>query len=192
MKAPRKSDGFSLIELMIAIAIVAILLTTGIPAFTTLIQNSKLRNAAENCLAGLQRARSEALQKNDSIEFLLTNDNPIAANVAAFTPSATGRNWAIRHADMSAFIEGHAGIEGSGQSASSNVAVDGNGVSSIVFNGLGRANLAATATFNFTNPAGGSCAPAGPMRCLNVLVSVGGQIRLCDPAATAAGDTRGC
>lgn len=191
MKTPQV-QGFSLIELMIAIAIAALLLVMGIPSFTTLIQNSKLRSAAENCLAGLQRARAEALQNNSNVEFLLTNDVPIAANVAAFNPNETGRNWVIRTADMSDFIEGHAGIEGSGQTSASNVVVTGNGIASIVFNGLGRTNLAATATFSFTNPAGGSCAPTGVMRCLNVLVSVGGQIRLCDPAATETGDTRGC
>ncbi len=33
----------------------------------------------------------------------------------------------------------------------------------------------------FTNPALGACAPAGPVRCWSVVVSVGGQVRLCSP-----------
>ncbi|MCC6472780.1 MAG: hypothetical protein IT514_03450, partial [Burkholderiales bacterium] len=44
-----------------------------------------------------------------------------------------------------------------------------------------------------TNPSGGACAAdGGPMRCLNVLVSPGGQIKMCDPAVAATGDTRRC
>lgn len=179
---------------MIAMAIIGFLLIRAVPSFTSFIQNSKLRGAAENCLAGLQRARAEALQKNERIEFLLTNDAPVAANVATFTLSSTGQNWAIRNADIARneFIEGHAGTEGSGRAANPSVSINGNGVPSIVFTGLGRTELAANSTIQFSNPAGGACAPTGSMRCLNILISVGGQIRLCDPAATATGDTRGC
>jgi type IV fimbrial biogenesis protein FimT len=72
----------------------------------------------------------------------------------------------------------------------------------LAFNGLGgvtSATLAAgsEAAFNITNPAGGVCAAAdedGTMRCLRVLVTQGGQIRMCDPALTISkpGDPQAC
>jgi type IV fimbrial biogenesis protein FimT len=37
-----------------------------------------------------------------------------------------------------------------------------------------------------------ACAPSGPIRCLMVVISPGGQSKVCDPAATSVGDTRSC
>ena len=54
----------------------------------------------------------------------------------------------------------------------------------ITFDGLGKTNLVGAATIQVTNPTGGACqtsATAGKMRCLNVTVSVGGQVKMCDP-----------
>lgn len=62
----------------------------------------------------------------------------------------------------------------------------------IVFDGLGKTSLAATATIQVTNPTGGLCKPAGNMNCLNVTVSVGGQSKMCDPTVAIAGDSRAC
>jgi len=45
---------------------------------------------------------------------------------------------------------------------------------------------------NITNPIGGTCAvAAGPMRCLQIVVSPGGQVRMCDPMFTFP-DPQGC
>jgi type IV fimbrial biogenesis protein FimT len=180
------SRGFSMVELMIAIAIVGFLLVMGIPSFTGYIQNSRLRSAAESCLAGLQRARAEAVRQNSDIQFILTDSAATAANVATAPPLATGRNWMIRSADLTTFIEG------SPQSMQATVDGDGGGTAGITFNGLGRSDLTTTATIQFSNPIGGACAPTGPMRCLNIQVTVGGQIKMCDPAIASAGDTRRC
>jgi type IV fimbrial biogenesis protein FimT len=65
-----------------------------------------------------------------------------------------------------------------------------------MFNGLGRVTPvpAGNITIDVTNPTGGTCAtiatPA-PMRCLRVVVTAGGQVRLCDPAF-ASTDPQGC
>jgi type IV fimbrial biogenesis protein FimT len=48
--------------------------------------------------------------------------------------------------------------------------------------------------FAVTNPAGGACKTAGgdePMRCLNIVVTPGGRVRMCDPSV-AGPDTRAC
>jgi type IV fimbrial biogenesis protein FimT len=47
-------------------------------------------------------------------------------------------------------------------------------------------------SFDITSPLGGPCAAAGgPIRCMRVVVSGGGQIRLCDPAS-APGQATAC
>ena len=50
---------------------------------------------------------------------------------------------------------------------------------------VGRVTPAADTTINITNSSGGTCtASGGPIRCLRVTITAGGQIRMCDPAAT--------
>ena len=202
-----KPAGFSLIELLIAIAIMGILLSLGIPAFNTYISNAKLRATAQSFLAGVQQARGEAVRRNANVDFVLTDTDFSATFANDNIESASGQNWFIRTNGTvltRTFVEGKYGVEGSGRAtgATSPVQVAGSACS-VTFGSLGSmtavtsgspcVTAAATAvTFAFSNPTGGACAPAGQMRCLNVRVSAGGQARLCDPAATATGDTRGC
>ncbi|AJP49184.1 hypothetical protein PG1C_13590 [Rugosibacter aromaticivorans] len=209
----RRYCGFSLIELMVTVAIIGVLLALGAPRFAEYLRNVKLRSAAEMFLTGVQLARSEAVRMNIPVEFLLTATDPIPDNVGAATASASGTNWMVRTADLATFIDGKFGIEGSGRGTGQLTPVKINDTSapasadpdappatpvgSVIFNGLGRTGLANQAVFKFNNPEAGTCVTAGgPVRCLKVIVSVGGQARLCDPAvsaaAVAAGDSRGC
>lgn len=193
----RHSRGFSLIELIIGMAILALLLALGMPMLSTYLQNAKIRSAAENFLTGAQKARTEAVSRNAAVEFLLISSPPDVYNVNSPSLSATGPNWMIRtfNATINAydFIQGKTMFEGAGQTQGATPAVQiSSEVSTITFNGFGTTNLTESRTFGFSNPTGGACAPGGPMRCLNVIVSVGGQVRMCDPAVTAAGDTRSC
>ena len=56
--------GFTMIELMVTIAIMAILIALAVPSFRTLIINSRITTHANELLAGLQLARSEAIRSN--------------------------------------------------------------------------------------------------------------------------------
>jgi type IV fimbrial biogenesis protein FimT len=214
-----RQRGFSLVELIIAVAIAGILLSLAIPNFSAYLRNVKLRSAAEMFLSGIQLARSEALRMNASVEFLLTTADPLTANVDTAAASATGVNWMVRTTPTpgATFIDGKFGLEGSGHAVTNDITIKINDtstpanadpdapplapVSSIVFDGLGRTNLAAPAVFKFNDSAAGRCVtdpgpPPGTVRCLRVMVAVGGQARICDPAVTAAmtaaGDSRGC
>lgn len=209
----RPGRGFSLIELMMTVAIVGVLLALAAPRFADYLRNVKLRSAAEMFLTGLQLARSEAVRMNTPVEFLLTADDPIPGNVGTAVAAASGTNWMVRTADMGTFIDGKFGIEGAGRGAAQLTPIRINDttppastdpdappvapVASIVFNGLGRTSLPSQAVFKFNNPDAGTCVTAGgPVRCLKVIVAIGGQARICDPAvsaaAVAAGDSRGC
>jgi len=179
--------GFTLIELMIGLTILGLLLMLGLPAFNTMLANQKLRASAESVMNGLQAARSEAVKRNVLAQFVLTDDEPVPGMKDTLTPSAIGLNWMVRapNAGSFDFIEGRSGAGSTVFVASSDP--------SVTFTGFGTTTLAATATIQFTNPAGGACATGGgPMRCLNVTITPGGQVKMCDPVITAVGDTRKC
>lgn len=63
--------GFTLVELMITITVLAVLTMAGLPAFMEMIQNMQLRTAAESILDGLQVARAEAIRRNAYTQFVL-------------------------------------------------------------------------------------------------------------------------
>lgn len=57
----RQQDGFTLIELMIVIAILALIASYGIPRFNTMVQNGRLSTQANHLQGLMQLARSEAV-----------------------------------------------------------------------------------------------------------------------------------
>lgn len=180
--------GFTLIEVMVTITIAALLLSIGLPAWQAYLNNTKLRATAQSFLTGIQAARTEAVRRNSNIDFVLTDSAALNATSAA---TAGGRGWIIRTTDGVTFIEGKSFEEGS---ANNGVTVNSGAASTITFTGLGTTTLAADLTLSFSNPNGGNCAgavPAGPMRCLDIAITRGGQSKLCDPMV-AADDTRSC
>lgn len=58
------AKGFTLIELMVTIALMAIMLGIAAPSFVTFKRNSELTSIANNFLAALNAARTEAMKRN--------------------------------------------------------------------------------------------------------------------------------
>lgn len=200
-----RSRGFTIIELMIAIALFSVVLMLAMPSFTTMLQNAKLRAKAESILAGLQEARTEALKQNQTVEFLLMAEDPDPTNVAGFGANAAGPSWAVRvdaGGGAYSFVEGRSGLEGSGQAdpaalyaqvSAANLPV----TTTIRFDALGRSNVGVVnSTFDVKPAAPGECkADGGTKRCLRVVVTPGGRVRMCDPSVDGVanpGDTRAC
>lgn len=65
------SHGFTLIELMIAITLFAILSLLAMPLYSQFMANTQIRTAAESVLAGLRVAQTEAVKRNGNVEFAL-------------------------------------------------------------------------------------------------------------------------
>jgi type IV fimbrial biogenesis protein FimT len=196
--------GFTVIELMIGVALVGILMMLAFPTFMTMMNNARLRAVTDSILAGLQGARAEALKRNQTAEFLLMADEPDAADFASFGANTTGPSWAVRILDTSslpvAFVEGRSGLEGSGKSNTADLFARISAASlpaggTIRFDSLGRTNVgAANATFDVQPSDPNLCrANGGDVRCLRVVVTPGGRVRMCDPSVpAAANETRSC
>ncbi|MDO9635827.1 MAG: prepilin-type N-terminal cleavage/methylation domain-containing protein, partial [Thiobacillus sp.] len=54
--------GFTLIELMVTLSVLAILLTIGIPSLQMFIQNSRLQSQSASLMGDLNYARAEAVR----------------------------------------------------------------------------------------------------------------------------------
>ena len=196
--------GFTLIELSVALAIVGLMLVLGVPSMTSFFQNAKLGSASQTFLSGLQTARAEAIRRNQPVEFALTTTTSAIATDAAAAGAvvdANGAGWVVRYldADTAAYklVEARPVGENAGGSTSA-VRVQGSAVAPapaftgvISFNGFGGTTTGYEYRLNLDNPTGGECAPTGPMRCLQVRASPGGQIKVCDPIAVV-GDSRAC
>ena len=204
--------GFSLVELIIGVAILGVLLAIAMPAFSNWLRNAKVRTAAESVQNGLQLARAEAVRRNTTVRFqLVDTTNESCAPIATDLSTAVW-NWVVsirspagkcqiapvpedadpsddELADNPFIIQSRSGAEGS------SAATLTTNLSAVVFNSLGRLPSVpvppGNVTINVASATGELCLPSGPIRCLRINVTLGGQIRMCDPAL-AVGDAQAC
>ncbi len=174
--------GFTLVEMMITLVILAILLAIGVPSFQQFIRNAQIRTAAESIQAGIQLARAESLRRNSRVTFWLVDT--LTSSCAL---SNSGRSWVVSiqnptglcnvlPSDSAAplIIQTRSGNEGS------EAAIVNATSSCITFNGFGRVEAACTGGGNpITNVVISS--PIANTRTLQVRVTTGGAIRMCNP-----------
>lgn len=201
---PRAQAGVSLIELMIGLTIVAFLLFLGVPEFSNFLQNTQIRNAAETTLAGLTLARAEAVRRNAPVRFQLVSD--LTAGCAVSTSAlndSNALNWVVSLADPAGACDVDPGDTApqivqkkSAREGSRNVLVSTTGTPTLTFNGLGRVSgVGGLQRLDFKS-ASGICVHVddvnGTMRCLAIMVTSGGSIKMCDPKVGDTADPRHC
>ena len=158
---------------MVAVAILAILLTAVLPSFKVWIQNAKIRTATESLKNGLQLARVEAIRRNQGVIFsLVGTDSTWSVDTVATTAAS------------SAQIQSRSSAEGS-----SNVTIAPTGGTTATFNGLGRQVGAGLTQIDVSVPV--TILPTNQQRALQIRIATGGQIRTCDGYFTAP-DPRAC
>lgn len=189
--------GMSLVELMVGITILALLLMIGLPNMSIWLNNTQIRTAGETLLAGLQIARTEAVRRNQIVRFQMVSDLTSACAIVA-----SGKNWVVSLDDPTGSCDAAPGDPApgdppprilqarSGSEGTERAVVAATPAATAYFNGLGRLTSPGGAInmtrIDLSNPTGGACenpdGSGGPMRCLRINISVGGEARMCDPA----------
>ncbi|MDR3453694.1 MAG: GspH/FimT family pseudopilin [Rhodoferax sp.] len=199
----RRGRGFTLLELMVGLSIVAISLAIVAPGFAGWIQNSRVRSYAESMQNAVQFARAEAVRRNTPVTFQITSTLDNTCSVVT-----TGNYWVVSagstnaasacgtlvsdptSSTISAASSGPFILKKGPPETSLNGASLTATQSAITFNGLGRQTAdsgaaVALTTYQITSTNGTCVAAGGAVRCLNIVVSPAGQMRMCDPSLTS-------
>lgn len=165
------SQGFTLIELLITVTIAAILAAVALPSFAEFIERGQVRAAAESIQNALQLARGEAVRRNELITFTLGSGS-----------GAT--SWDIQDSVGAEIQRSRASGEGSAVVTATRLPAT---ATAVTFNGFGRVPTGGTPLNQILVRSAGTT-----LTSRIEIMTPGGQIRLCDPSVSTAGDPRRC
>jgi type IV fimbrial biogenesis protein FimT len=92
--ASRWAGGFTAIELMVTVAIMAVLMALAAPSFTPLIEGWRVRQAAEQLQSTLYYARSEAIKRGGRVVVQKLPNNTNGCTTASAN-TAWGCGWFV-------------------------------------------------------------------------------------------------
>lgn len=162
-----RGRGFTLIELMITVAVLAVSLGLAAPSFVQTMANYRVRSAAESMINGLNYARGEAVRRNSAVSFTL---------------NVTGSGWSVDQVSPALAIQSRSGGDSPG------IATTSSSASRVVtFLPIGQVNTTGVRLSQITVS---SPTPNVGSRRIDILG--GGLIRMCDPSVTTANDPRRC
>ena len=75
-RAVRRQSGFTLVELMIVVAVVILLLVIAVPSFAKFIDRSRLKGAAEAIVSMIGSARTASVQRNRDVAISFGGSSP--------------------------------------------------------------------------------------------------------------------
>ena len=79
----KKNSGFTLLELVVTVALIAIAVSIAVPSMSTFTQNDRLTTNINTLVGHLAYARSEAVKLNQQVSVCVSNN----------TASCTAGNW---------------------------------------------------------------------------------------------------
>lgn len=159
INTPRQARGWSLIELLIAMTVLAVSLALGLPVLSDAIDQSRLRTASADLEHAARMARSEALRRNTTV-----------------TLSVVGQAWQVRTGIAPNEVILHQGSLGSRVvAATDTIRFSGSGFTTPTGDRLDLDLALAGDPLN--------CTQAGV--CRRLQVDAGGAARICDPRKSA-------
>jgi type IV fimbrial biogenesis protein FimT len=118
-RIPLSRTGFSLVELMITLAVAALVVGLAIPNMRSFLQNNRLTSAANDLLHSFQTARAEAIKRQQGPVVVCATADPDAADAAMscnfgafrawFVFADTNGNW--QHDGAEPIVERHALVD---------------------------------------------------------------------------------
>ena len=173
-----RAAGFTLVELIVSIAVVAILMGLGIPSFMQSLRNAEIRNAADAIANGMHRARAEAVSRNANVYFQLG------------TSTAWTVDYVTKPVSTDPAIDSRLSTEGSVNVTITALAADlATAATKATFNNLGQVvvNADGTSTLNRVN-----LSSTGGNQSLRVTLGAGGNAKVCDPSLVVNSSPRAC
>ncbi len=170
----RAAAGFTVVELMITVVIVAILVSLAAPTMRSFIENARIRAASESLQNGITLARNEAVRRNVQVEFVRLNPG-----------------WVVRlPGSADALHSGGAAGEGA---SSLDFDLSPAGADRVTFDPFGRITANADTSDSLTGIDIASTNPptSGNYRPLRIQLQSTGVPRLCNPAA-ASTESKAC
>lgn len=89
----RLQQGFSLVELMVTVALLTILITVAIPSFNSSLQRANAASLADSLINSLNYAKSEAISRNQRVYLCARN---AAGNNCLAAAANWNNGWLIR------------------------------------------------------------------------------------------------
>jgi type IV fimbrial biogenesis protein FimT len=200
------ASGMTLVELLVAMTILALIGFAAVPDLTSTMANARIRSTTESLMAGMQRARLEAIRRNTAVTFSLMSVDANGNLDNSCAGSSTSAGWVVSIAAPDGFC---------GQAANDNLAPrlqfkQAPGGRSVALQVAGLGNDNATAENAVTFDGYGRVASFGSLgnlrrvdvnhvvnsndtRPLRIEISNSGVIRMCEPRLDINGtDVRRC
>jgi len=159
------------------------------------IQNLQLRNAAESVLNGVKQARVEALRRNTTVMFELTDPASTAWHICIYDPIAkgckAGETDLATHPANEGSQNARVGVETDFSNFSTALAAGAGVPAKIAYDPLGRVSIYSTDAIERIDVRNTKLSASDERR-LSIFLGPSGQILMCDPGLSKATNPQGC